>query len=66
MTPRPADFYKNTLLVHLDSQQIFDLMCIIDDGLADELMEIIAEDCRKWFPRKFGPIIGQRLGSKED
>lgn len=49
------DFYSSVIRSRLTHRQIFDLVCIIDEGLADELMECMAKDCKEWFPEQFGP-----------
>lgn len=37
----------------LDSRELLDLLCFLDDGLTDDIIDLLADDCKIWFPELF-------------
>lgn len=58
------EFYIEVLIHKLNTKEKFDLLCFIDDGRTDELLELLSRDCKEWFPEEFEP--GEPKLLKED
>lgn len=49
---RLTSFYE-VLKNKLSTSELFDLLCFLDDGMTDELLEMLSADCNGWFPDQF-------------
>lgn len=50
--PELTSFYE-VLKSKLSANELFDLLCFLDDGMTDELLEMLDADSSVWFPNQF-------------